>query len=289
MNKKYIIILMPKLNNSGQVLLIVTIALATLLGIGISVSNQTLSSISRTSQTDSLQKVTAAAEGGLEKYLLLTDNALVNLIGNNNIVENFSQSNTRAKVSVANMTASNNGLTFPEVAVGQVANFYFSNDLTTQTFSGQKTCLKITTDTPNADFMMNVVVKNTNVTTFQPTTPAAVVNYDASTSNQFLMEKYVNKGGSFVTVSPESCGTNSYRFTNAALLRIHPLKQSLKNLKVEIINSDISNLSSVRQGFILTSIGEFASGDDKSTRKITASKYLDSPSQVFDFTAFIDY
>lgn len=281
---------MPKINNSGQVLLIITIALATLLGIGISVSNQTLSSISRTSQTDSIQKVTAAAEGGLEKYMLLSDSVLSTRVSDTNLVVTFQQSNTRAKITVANMTTNqNSGLTFPEVAVGQVANFYFSNDLSTQTFSGQKTCLKITTDTPNPDFMMNVIVKNPTVTAFQPTTQAATPNYDATTSNQYLMEKYINKDGSFVTSNPESCGTNSYRFTNAALLRIHPLTETLKNLKIEIEDSDISNLSSVRQGFIITSTGEFSTGDDKTTRKITASKFLDSPSHVFDYTAFIDY
>jgi hypothetical protein len=289
MNKKYILNLMPKINNQGQVLLIVTIALATLLGIGISVSNQTLSSISRTSQTDSLQKVTAAAEGGLEKYMLRTDSNLSTLIGSTNLVENFDSANTRSKITVENIFPLNEGLTFPEVAVGQVANFFFSNDLSTQTFSGQKTCLKITTSTANPDFMMNVVVKNPTVTTFQPTTPAAVVNYDATTSNNYLMEKYINKDGSFISATPESCGTNSYRFTNAALLRIHPLNETLKDLKIEIISSDIGNLSQVRQGFKITSIGEFISGDDKTTRKITASKYLDAPSYVFDFTAFIDY
>ncbi len=280
---------MPKLNNEGQVLLIITIALATLLGIGISVSNQTLSSISRTSQTDSLQKVTAAAEGGLEKYMLLTDSNLATLIGNNNLVENFNSSNTRSKVTVENLIAGNSGLSFPEVAVGQVANFFFANDLSTQQFSGQKTCLRITTTTANPDFMMNIVVKNPTVTAFQPTTPAAVVNYDATTSNEYLMEKYIYKDGSFVSTNPESCGTNSYRFTNAALLRIHPLSETLKDVKIEIVNSDIGNISQVRQGFKIISIGEFASGDDKTTRKITASKYLDAPSYVFDFTAFIDY
>lgn len=276
-------------NNSGQVLLIVTIALATLLGIGISVSNQTLSSITRTSQTDSLQKVTAAAEGGLERYLLLTDEDLESKVGSNNLVERFSTSNTESEITISNLTTGNTGLTFPELAIGQVATFYFSNNLSSQTFSGQKTCLRITSDSSNPDFMLNAVVKNTNVTQFQPTSPAAVLNYDATTSNQFLMEKYINKSGSFVSVSPESCGTNSYRFTNIALLRIHPLTDTIKNLKIEIINSDISNLDSVRQGFKITSLGQFTSGDDKTTRKITASKFLDAPSYVFDFTAFIDY
>jgi hypothetical protein len=290
MNKKYILNLMPKINDSGQVLLIITIALATLLGIGISVSNQTLSSISRTSQTDSLQKVTAAAEGGLEKYMLITDSSLENKVGEPAEVKTFSESKTQAKITVDRISAGDTGLTFPEVAVNQVANFFFSNDISSQTFTGQKTCLKITTDTPNPNFMMNVVVKNSTVTTFQPTTPAAVVNYDATTSNNFLMEKYINKDGSFVNAAPEPYGTNSYCFTNAALLRIHPLTETLRNLKIEVVGtSGTSNLKSVTQGYKIISIGEFTSSDDKTTRKITASKFRDAPSHVFDYTAFIDY
>jgi hypothetical protein len=289
MNKKDILILMPKLNDSGQVLLIVTIALATLLGVGLSVSNQTLSSISRTSQTDSLQKVTAAAEGGLEKYLLLTDSVLQSRVANSNLVENFNASNTRARIAVENVFPGNTGIIYPELAPGQVANFFFSNDLSTQIFSGQKTCLKISTQPISPSFMLNVVVKNLAVSTFQPTTLPTIENYDATTSNEYLMEKYIYSNGSFVGVSPESCGTNSYRFTNAALLRIHPLSQTLNNLKIEIVNSDIGNLSQVRQGFKITSTGEFISGSDTTTRKIVATKFLDAPSYVFDYTGFIDY
>jgi hypothetical protein len=296
MNKKDILILMPKLNDSGQVLLIVTIALATLLGVGLSVSNQTLSSISRTSQTDSLQKVTAAAEGGLEKYLLLTDSVLLSRVANSNLVENFNASNTRARIAVENVFPGDTGIIYPELAPGQVANFFFSNDLSNQNlsnqiFSGQKTCLKISTQPTSPSFMLNVVVKNPAVSIFQPTTPATIENYDATTSNQYLMEKYIYSNGSFEGVSPESCGTdtNSYRFTNAALLRIHPLSQTLNNLKIEIVDSDIGNLSQVRQGFKITSTGEFISGSDATTRKIVATKFLDAPSYVFDYTGFIDY
>lgn len=292
MNKKgNIKDMMPKIDNSGQVLLLVTIALAVLVGVGISISNQTLSSITRTSQSDSLQKVTAAAEGALERYLLMTDETLATKVGATNLIENFPASNTKALVTVENITATN-GLTFPEVSVGQVATFFLSNDVSTMTFTGQVTCLKFTTDTPNPDYMLNVVVKNPTVTVFQSTTPAITLNYDATTSNNFLMEKYIYKSGTFTNgVAPASsgCPTNSYSFTNAALVRIHPLSQSLKNLKIEIASSGISGLASVRQGYKITSLGSFSTGDDKTTRKINASKYLDAPDNVFDFTAFIDY
>ena len=73
-------------------------------------------------------------------------------------------------------------------------------------------------------------------------------------------------------------------------MRIHPLSESLKNLKISVLNSsNIQNLNNVRQGFTIVSVGEFDGVDDKTTRRITATKFLDSPSYVFDYTAFIDY
>jgi len=289
MNKKYKIVVMPKINNSGQILLIVTVSLAILLGIGLSISNQTLSSISRTSRTDSLQKVTAAAEGGLEKYLLLPDNQLEAKVSANSSVEAFPASNTRALLVVERITGSG-GLTFPEVGVGQVANFWFSNNPATQQFSGQETCLKITADNGNSAYMLNVVVKNTNQSQFSRLTPFNAV-YDATSSNEYFLEKYVRENGSFISPAPVSCGTdrNSFLFKNAALVRIHPLKESIVNLKIEVVNSTVSGLENVTQGYKITSTGEFSSGDDKTTRKITASKFLDAPANVFDFTAFLDY
>jgi len=284
---------MKKINNKGQILLIITIALATLLGIGLSVSNQTLSSITRTSQTDSLQKVTAAAEGGLEKYLLLNDQALIENVGKTNLVETFTASKTRAKITVSNLVIGNSGLSFPEVSLGQVANVHFTqnSDIVSTNFLNQEACLRITTDTPNADFMLNVIVQNPTQETFKPNTPSNVVNYDATKSNKFLMEKYIYKDGSWAnSVKPEECATNSYKFKNTAILRIHPLSESLKNLKISVLNSsNIQNLNNVRQGFTIVSVGEFDGVDDKTTRRITATKFLDSPSYVFDYTAFIDY
>ena len=106
-----------------------------------------------------------------------------------------------------------------------------------------------------------------------------------------LGRKYIYKNGSWAnSVVPEDCGsTNSYRFKNAVVLRIHPLSETLNNLKISVLNSNIPNFSNIRQGFTIVSVGEFYDADDKTTRRITASKFLDSPSYVFDYTAFIDY
>lgn len=277
---------MREIDNKGQVLLLVTISLAVLLGIGLSISSQSISSITRTSRSDSMQKVTAAAEGGIEKYLLFTDNSLAGVVDNTNLLEKFTESNTEALVNIDYYSAgSSKVLVYPEVNAGQVATFYFSNNLATQAFNGEKSCLKITSDTSNASYMLNAVVKNSSVLDFS--SASSDINYDPTTSNKYLMEKYIVKEGSMTTPSPTSC-SGGYEFTNIAMLRVHPVNGTIKNLKIEILNSSINNLSDVIQGYRIISTGKFSSGSDSSKRTIEAIKFLDSPSYLFDYAAFID-
>lgn len=291
MNKKYKIFLMPKIDNSGQVLLIVTILLTIMLGIGLSISNQTLSSIFRTSQSDSFQKVTAAAEGGLEKYLLLSDSALKNLVNNTNLVVNYNDSNlnanTKAVVTITPIDAQT-PLVFDEVAVGQVATFYFADDFSRVGDYSGSSCIKISFEDPSPDYMLNVVVRNYSPTNFIAT--SLDKTYDATNSNQFKMQKYVIKDGSFQgSASPVPCGGGAYSFDGAAMMRIHPLTTTLKNIKVEVVDENLTiDLKKVTQGYKIVSTGSFISGDDKTTRVITARKFLDSPANVFDFTGFLE-
>ena len=73
MNKSTIKILK---NESGQVLLFAVVAMSIALAIGVAVSSRTLSNLSRTSRTDTSSRVYAAAEGGIESYLNLSDTRL---------------------------------------------------------------------------------------------------------------------------------------------------------------------------------------------------------------------
>lgn len=278
-----------KIDNQGQVLLIVVISLAVLLGVGLSISSGTLSSITRTSRTDSLQKVTAAAEGGLESYLLKTDSQLAQVAGAATTSQDYNESNTKATISVSKVTAGDTGITFDTLDPGEVATFYFAEDPSTVTKTGKISCIKISTDTLSPEYMLNVVVRN-------PNTPAvfrsvSAVNYNAATTNNFLMEKYIYSGNGFAkSISPATTGcTSGYQFTDAALLRIHPLTKSLANLTIDVVSSTDANLKNVTQGYRITSKGQFISGGDATVRTIDAVKYLDSPSNMFDYAAFVDY
>ncbi len=278
-----------KINNQGQVLLIVVISLAVLLGVGLSISSGTLSSITRTSRTDSLQKVTAAAEGGLESYLLKTDDQLKQVLASSSstATQSYNESDTKAIITVSKVTAGDTGITFDTLDPGEVATFYFADDPSAVTKAGKTACIKISTDTPNPEYILNVIVKNPNtLATFKSVSD---IDYDATTTNNFLMEKYIYSGTGFVrSVSPTSC-TGGYQFTDAALLRIHPLTKSLSNLVISVVTSSDTGLKNITQGYRIVSKGEFISAGDATVRTIDAVKYLDSPSNMFDYAAFVDY
>jgi len=63
-------------NQKGQTLLFVVVAMTIALSIGINASVRTLTSLSRTSRTDTASRALAAAEGGVERYLALSSREL---------------------------------------------------------------------------------------------------------------------------------------------------------------------------------------------------------------------
>lgn len=311
-----------KIDNQGQVLLLVVVSLAVLLGVGLSISSQTISSITRTSRSDSLQKVTAAAEGGLESYLIKTDSELkqkVESISTTTETIYYPNSNTKAEITISPVKTSD-GITFDTVEPGEVATFYFTNSPGTS-YSNGTTCLQITSSGPDAtltdlpDYMMNVVYKNPNtLTTFKTLNTVNSATgvpdyYDATKSNNYLMDKYLYSGGAFSAdtkytydtlgniltttttyIKPTPCGSDNYSFNfkNAVALRIHPLSSTINNLKIKLINTTDSYLPSVVQGFKITSVGKFDKSTDTTIRTIDAVKYLDAPSNIFDYAGFLD-
>ncbi|OGC38761.1 hypothetical protein A3K42_01975 [candidate division WWE3 bacterium RBG_13_37_7] len=56
----------------GQIILFVIVAMTVALSVGITVATRTISSLSRTARSDTSNKVTAAAEAGIERYLALS-------------------------------------------------------------------------------------------------------------------------------------------------------------------------------------------------------------------------
>ena len=69
---------------SGQALLFVVIAMTIALTIGINASVRTITSLSRTTRSDTASRALAASEGGLERFLVLPTQVLEDIIQNNN-------------------------------------------------------------------------------------------------------------------------------------------------------------------------------------------------------------
>lgn len=71
------------LNQAGQALLFVVVAMTLALTVGVAISSQTISSLKRTSSTNSESRVFLAAEGGIEWFLRQSVSVLENLSDGN--------------------------------------------------------------------------------------------------------------------------------------------------------------------------------------------------------------
>lgn len=277
-----------KFNNQGQVLLIVVIAMAVTLGVGLGITSRSTESLKRTTNLDSLQKVTAAAEGALEKKLLLTDQELENsLLSDTPFVEDFNN-DTVSNVTISKLTAGSSGMIYERIKPSESVTFLlseFSN--ATNTLTPNTACVKLTV-TPPVDYMLNVVTSNPSVQIFSSTDLSTNTNQvNRVKTNTYLMESYIYSGGNFKTVGPSTnCPDGSFLFANAYLLRFQPLSAEVTTLNVSTTNQ---NVQKIIQGFKLVSKGRYKDGiNDQTTRTIEAYKYLDTPSSIYDYTLFID-
>lgn len=90
-------------NQEGQTLIFVVATMAIALSVGVGVAVRNLSSISRSTRTDTSMRVQAVAEGGVEKYLSYSDNELDNLVSSTQIVGSSTLPNDNVEV-VAEVT-----------------------------------------------------------------------------------------------------------------------------------------------------------------------------------------
>ena len=76
-------------DSEGQALLFVVVAMTIALSVGINASVRTITSLSRTSRTDTASRALAAAEGGIERYLALSTTELEDTNSGNCAVGTF--------------------------------------------------------------------------------------------------------------------------------------------------------------------------------------------------------
>jgi hypothetical protein len=97
------------INQKGQVILFVIVSMTLAMAVGVTVASRTLSSLSRTSRSDSSNKALAAAEAGAERFLVMDFSELGTYVGNEtpttlSFVDEVSGVNTEADVTVADFT-----------------------------------------------------------------------------------------------------------------------------------------------------------------------------------------
>lgn len=275
------------LNDQGQVLLIVVVAMAITLGVGLGITSRSTESLKRTGNLDSLQKVTAAAEGALEKLLIRSDNELENYLasgGQSTFSQDFSNGTT-AIVTVSGLTAGSSGMIYEKIKPSETVTF-----LTTEfsgaspTLNAVSACVKLEIIPSNTSYMLNVITSNPN-----PNVVLTGSDPDKTLTNTYLMEKYVFDGVSFKlpATTQGNCSSGYTYFANSLMLRFQPLSNEVTTLK---ISTTTSSVQKILQGFKLSSKGMFQDlySSDKTTRTVEAYKYLDTASSIYDFAAYID-
>lgn len=293
-------------NNQGQVLLIVVVAMAVTLGVGLGITSRNTDSLRRTGNLDSFQKVTAAAEGGLERFLIKSDTELEEYLpvvivpGETSPPEEIIFNNgTTAFVTVHPLSAGSAGMIFEEIKPSEVVTFLttefsFANPDLVPTNS---ICLKFDVVPSTTKYMLNVVTSNPNVEIFEPIEDNLITNntFNSTKTNIYLMESYLSDGNSnFKSPAPVSgncSGSGFFEFKNSFLVRFHPLSNTVDELRISV-NSTNSNarraVQNIIQGYKITSTGRFSDGIDRTSRTIEAFKYLDTPAATYDYAMFLD-
>ena len=288
-----------KINNQGQVLLIVIVAMAITLGVGLGITSRSTDSLKRTGNLDSLQKVTAAAEGGLEKYLLKNDSELESLVlnpspsGESVVFAN----GTTSLITINTMSAGELGMNYEKIKVGESVAFLTTEFSAATSVAGlvpSNTCVSLTVNPPTTSYLLTVITSNPNVNLnyFPVENPAETVAspVDKTDTNEYKSENYLWKNGGFDGASPATCnssGFQGYSLTNSYMLRFQPLSNEVTNLNIK---SNTPAVKKIIQGFKLVSQGKFTAdfSSDKTTRTIEAYKYLDTSSPIFDYALFLD-
>lgn len=290
-----------RINEKGQTLLFVVVAVTIALAVGVSVSTRTINSLRRVSRTDTSSRVIAAAEGGIENLLARPYSSLdlainandceaigaekVFIVSDSSCVYEFSDSNTtkdqissRAIVSVDKFNSNNKdgGYSF-DLEPGSVKEIVLEDpDSTTYGSNTIKICWRMAQD---------------------PLNDAAIYYYSYDKDGKILKGGLYPPGFSYSgNLSYENDGrfkeadngdtVDNYYCSDVTLvsnpsygLRIKVLYNSSN---VMVIPSDGVTLPN--QGYVLTSIGEVFSSDgsEEKATVIVHKSYPYTP-DIFDY------
>jgi len=121
-------------NEKGQALVFVVATMTVALAVGVGVSIRNLSSISRTSRTDTASRAQAAAEGGAENILSKTDSELDGLVGADPTLITFTPTGTDNVTAVAEVSVEHHNIVSGQdylpiqIQKGQVSEVTLASD-----------------------------------------------------------------------------------------------------------------------------------------------------------------
>lgn len=268
-------------SNSGQVLVFVVATMAIALAVGIGFSLRTLSSLSRTSTSDTASRALAAAEGGAERYLSKNISQLAARVGQPDDIIIFTGTSndnisTRASVSVTKYPTDPSGKFTFIVKQGKVAqvniNGYSSSSI--------DLCWSSVKSNKDSDLYYSV---------YTDTAVLKKLGLKSISRNGFpnnYSNNFENAG---------NCTNNGHTTRN--FKRISGLGAFTKYLRIFSINNDSAVELFPRsggklplQGYKITSVGELNNkvSNQKVTKTVSVLRPLPYLPAMFDFGIYSD-
>lgn len=288
-------------NQKGQVLLFVIVGLTIAMVIGISVAVSSLNSSARVTRTDSSSRVTAAAEGGIERFLALSISELENIIGGGDCPTGTQKVNNECIVTYNYSTGPTSD---PIVGQARVTVARFSNNLTdpiryefkidrgnvkevalngyTATNANLLLCWKAEANTTNAADLYYTIYDATGnrVKRGLTSTPARPGGTYATSPDGFS-----NPNATAQCPSGFSYGYTIYINNTDYGLRIRSL---YANVSATVVPQGNGTLPT--QGYLIKSIGELVNQKDvnsvKQIKTISVYKSLPYLPATFDFALY---
>lgn len=276
---------MHKIDNKGQVILFVAATLVIALGLGISVSERTLSSISRVTESDTSSRALAAAEAGAENYLSKDDATLKTLAQTGAIIDidlvyPIPGVTARAKVQVGNLSFAS-GDPYP---IGDLAAMQ-THEIKTAGYGGSTMTVCWLKQGNDPDLYYKVIS-----TTPGPTSVLRTGYFEENGGSNLSITSvpatFVKTAGTAIIAGKDYNCSQNINVNNGEILRIMPFGGTMKTVLIRPASGE----SIPDQGFKITSIGEIVTSDTTPVKRtIEVSRSYSYPAgPVFDFAVYSD-
>ena len=307
MNNKYIN------NERGQALLFVVVALTVALAIGMSVSTRTISSVKRSTSTDTSSRVYSAAEGGIEWFLRQPTSVLNALAdGNNNSgadcpagTTDYAGDDKSCVISYTSATGDN----ISSIAIVAVDPFTFNNPAGSTNHywfyinSGEVKEIRLN-GTYNGNLRICWATQDSSATPIIPDLYYTVYNNASGIINKGILR---NSSGSHSGSTEEGVTaasmvingtTNTFYtnldFTECATLNI-PNASSARGLRLKSMYAPskvgVFPLTGTlpTQGYTINSIGQLQENETiKTVKKLKVFRSYEYMPSVFDYAIYSD-